>query len=57
MCVFACMFVYHMCAWCPQRPEEHMDLQELDLQMFSSSTWVLGADLDSSRRAGSAVNH
>lgn len=44
MCVFASMFVYHMCAWCPQRPEEHVDLQELELQMLSTSMWVLGVN-------------
>lgn len=44
LCVFACMFVYHMCAWYPQRPKVHVDPQELELQMLNTSTWVLGVE-------------
>lgn len=44
LCVFACMFVYHMCAWYPQRPKVHVDPQELELQMLNTSLWVLGVE-------------
>lgn len=44
MRVFACMFVYHMCAWYPQRPKVHVDPQELELQMLNTSMWVLGVE-------------
>lgn len=58
VCLHVCVpHVCYMCAWCPQRPEEHVDLQELELQMLGTSTWVLGANLDSSGRAGNAVDH
>lgn len=34
-----CMSVYHVCAWCPRRPEEGMDrldMLELEFQMGTS---------------------
>ena len=44
----ACVFVHHIHAWCPQRPEEGMKSLALELQMFvdyhvgvSKQTWVL----------------
>jgi len=28
------LYVYHMCAWCPWKPEEDIGFPELELQMI-----------------------
>jgi hypothetical protein len=40
------MYTYHMCAWCPQRP----DFLELELEKVESHPVVLGMEPESSRR-------
>lgn len=44
----ACMYVYHICAWCPWRSDRALDLQKLELQIVMShhiaagnGAWVL----------------
>nr|AAH27582.1 BC027582 protein [Mus musculus] len=36
--------MYAVQAWCPQRPEEGVGPQELQIQMVVSVMWVLGIE-------------
>jgi hypothetical protein len=52
MCVCVlpvCIFLYHKCAWCPQRPEGESDPLGLELEMVLS--WELGIEPGSSEKA------
>lgn len=43
------MYVDHLCARCPRRPEEGIRPLEAELQVLAT-TWVLGIEGGSSRR-------
>lgn len=50
--------MHHICAWCPRRPEEAVDAQELELQMAVSHAVGAGMGIKpgASGRATSALN-
>lgn len=59
-CVFcvlpACMYVHHMCAWCPQRSQEDTGFLELELLIVRKQV-VLGTEplpLDALTRGATA---
>lgn len=57
MCMSACVYVHHMCAWCGQKSEEDSNLLELELQMVVSTQLRLGIVLQSSATVVSALIH
>ena len=50
----ACMPVYNVCAWCPERPDE---AQNWSYKWLWGIIWVLGMEPWSFGRAASALNH
>lgn len=54
--LLACMYIHHVCAWCPRNSEEGSDLLDQESQTVVSRKWMPKIKPKSSARAGSTGN-
>jgi hypothetical protein len=52
MCILlACVYLYHVCVWCPQRSEKDIKVRRVSYNM-----WMLATEPRSSAKAASSLN-